>query len=238
MTFLAASAIKALISGLVAIAPMLATATAATWAWTAALLANPLTWVVAAVIVGIAAIAGAAWLIYQKWDDIVSFFTGLWDSVKAAFDEGFIQGVAKVLETFNPAVWISRGINALIETLFGINLAQIGRDWMSGLGAGMAEAWQGLTSWLESAVTGLIDWMPDWVKEQLGLDIGTNGALVAPALPQVQPAIGPAQRTQVGGAVKVQFENAPANMRIRDVSSTTPNFGVDVDAGYAMAGTS
>ncbi len=234
MTLLAASGVKALISGLVAIAPMLATATAATWAWTAALLANPLTWIVVAVIAAIAAIAGAAWLIYKNWDGIVSFFTGLWGEVKAVFD-GFIQGVAKIFENFKPADWIAKAINALIETLFSINLARIGHDWMSGLGAGMAEAWQDLTSWLESAVSGVIDWMPDWAREQLGLDIGTHGVLTAPS--QVQSAIAPARQTQVGGTVKVQFENAPANMRIRDVSSKTPDFGIDVDAGYAMAGT-
>lgn len=74
----------------------------------------------AAVIAGIAAIAGTAHLIYQNWDDIVSFFGGIWDSVKAAFDEGFIQGVAKLLETFNPAIWIAKGVNGLIETLLGV----------------------------------------------------------------------------------------------------------------------
>ena len=124
MTLLAASGVKALISGLVAIAPMLATATAATWAWTAALLANPLTG------------CGCCYCrncLYRRcrpsdlsklgWHCFILHRPlGLG---QAAFDEGFIQGVAKVLETFNPAVWIAKGINALIETLFGINLAQI-----------------------------------------------------------------------------------------------------------------
>jgi len=40
----------------------------------------------------------------------------------------------------------------------------------------------------------------------------------------------------LGKAAKVSFENAPANMRIREVKSQTPGFGVDVDAGYAMGG--
>ena len=66
--------------------------------------------------------------------------------------------------------------------------------------------------------------MPDWVKEQLALDIGTNGALTARPCRKFSPRSGlPSERA--GGAVKVQFENAPANMRIRDVSSTTPILG-------------
>lgn len=187
-------------------------------------------------ILAVAALAGAATWIYTNWGGVAAFFKDLWNDVAAAFDTGFVQGVMQVLETFNPAVWIAKGVDALVKYLFGIDLGQIGRDWIGGLAEGMQVAWQDLIGWLSAAVTGLMDWMPDWVKERLGIDAGGLGGSAAPAAPQVRPAIGPAQSAQVGGAVRVQFENAPTNMRVREVKSDTPGFGIDVDAGYAMAG--
>lgn len=53
--------------------------------FSAALLACPITWIVA----GIAAIAGAAYLIYKNWEPIKSFFAGLWDGVKNIFSNAF-----------------------------------------------------------------------------------------------------------------------------------------------------
>ena len=123
-----------------------------------------------------------------------------------------------------------------IANAFDIDLAQVGRDWIGGLADGVMAAWADLVAWLGKAATGLMDWMPDWVKTRLGIDGGNLSAPSASAVPAIKPAIGPARQARVGGAVKVSFENAPANMRIREVKSQTPGFGVDVDAGYAMAG--
>lgn len=184
----------------------------------------------------VAAIVAAAYLIYKNWDAVAAFFKGLWADIASAFDAGFVQGIMKVLETFNPALWIAKGVNALVKYLFGIDLAQVGRDWIGGLADGVMTAWADLVAWLGQAVTGLMDWMPDWVKARLGIDGGNMTAPATPAAPAIKPAIGPAQQAQVGGAVKVSFENAPANMRVREVKSQTPGFGVDVDAGYAMGG--
>lgn len=64
----------------------LGTAAAAAWAFAAALFANPITWIVLAVVALIGALAA---LIYY-WDDVSEFFAGLWEKVKelgAAFAE-------------------------------------------------------------------------------------------------------------------------------------------------------
>lgn len=50
--------------------PSLSAATASVWSFTAALLANPITWIVIAV----AALAGAAYLIYRNWGPIKEWF--------------------------------------------------------------------------------------------------------------------------------------------------------------------
>lgn len=52
-------------------------ATGAQWAFNAALTANPIGLAVA----GAAALAGAAWLIYDNWEPISSFFSGLWSGI-------------------------------------------------------------------------------------------------------------------------------------------------------------
>ena len=52
--------------------------TAAQWALNIAMTANPIGLIVA----GIAALAGAAYLLFQHWEPIGEFFSGLWDGVK------------------------------------------------------------------------------------------------------------------------------------------------------------
>lgn len=52
--------------------------TTACWAWAAALLANPITWIVAAVIAAVA-------LLYIYWKPITAFFVKLWAGIKDAF---------------------------------------------------------------------------------------------------------------------------------------------------------
>ena len=61
--------------------PSLGAAATAVWGFTAALLANPITWVV----IAIAALAGAAYLIYKHWEPIKAFFVDLWDTITDAF---------------------------------------------------------------------------------------------------------------------------------------------------------
>lgn len=200
------------------------------------LAANP----IGLIIVAVTALAAAAYLIYRNWEPISGFFSGLWDGIKAGFDQGFIQGVLKVLETFNPAIWILKGANELIKALFGIDLAKIGSEWIGGLWDGMQAKWAELVQWLSSSITSLMDWMPDWVKERLGLDGG--GLVQMPtgagnAASAIAPAIGPQNgQTRVGGEIKVSFDNAPSNMKIREVKSDNPDVVPSVYAGYAMGG--
>ncbi|MFJ1293480.1 tape measure protein [Paracoccus yeei] len=93
------------------------------------MLANP-------ILAVIAAIAAAAYLIYQNWDGIVAYFSAKIERVRAAFDGGLLNGVLKVLAEFNPfrvmmdaAVglveyltgWDLSGVRTAIETVFSFN---------------------------------------------------------------------------------------------------------------------
>lgn len=93
--------------------PSLGAAATAVWGFTAALLANPITWIVLAV----AALAGAVYLIYKHWDPIKAFFIDLWDTVVDAFTRAwdyispYIDKIGAVL-ALTPTGWaINKGID-------------------------------------------------------------------------------------------------------------------------------
>ncbi len=89
---------------------------ASTWSWTAALLANPITWVVAAV-------AAAAVLIYKYWEPVSGFFIRLWDAVRV--------GAAAAWE------WIKGVWSAAAEWFSGLSLAEMGKALLATLGEGI-----------------------------------------------------------------------------------------------------
>jgi TP901 family phage tail tape measure protein len=106
--------------------PALASAAAGAWAFAAALLANPITWIVLA-------IAAAAILIYVYWDEIVAYFDGVFAEIEAAFNESFIGGVVKVAENLDPFKHLVHAINFLIEEWFGVDLIGEASAWLEGL---------------------------------------------------------------------------------------------------------
>lgn len=75
---------------------------------------TPVGWIM----VAIAAIAGAAYLIYKNWGPIKGFFVGLWDGVKSAFG-GAVD-------------WITGKFNAMLDWVRGaiIKVADLMPDWM------------------------------------------------------------------------------------------------------------
>ncbi|WP_296643746.1 phage tail tape measure protein [Roseinatronobacter sp.] len=75
-------------------------------------LVNPIFWVVAA-------IASAVYVIYQNWDNIVSYFTEKFDRVKAAFQEGFLSGLIALWQEFNVFTLIRDAAEGLFTYLTG-----------------------------------------------------------------------------------------------------------------------
>lgn len=95
----------------------------AVWSFTAALLANPITWVIGLVI----ALAGAVYLIYRNWDSISAYFHGLWDGVSDAFSSALawiksacvqaFDTLSGLFLNFTPVGWMIRGMVALFGYL-------------------------------------------------------------------------------------------------------------------------
>jgi phage-related protein len=73
----------------------------------------------------IAAAAIAVYVLWKRWDDFKAWFFGAIDSVKKAFDVGFIDGIMEAIRQFNPTTLILKAFNAIIEYFFGINLGDI-----------------------------------------------------------------------------------------------------------------
>lgn len=173
-----------------------------------------------------------AGLIYRHWDGIAEWFGGLWDGVTGYFSQGIGQ-VAKDLLSFNPAALLLKGIDAVFE-LFGARpLTELGQEWIGGLWDGISAQWSQLTGWLSERITGLIEWMPDWVKDRLGLSgmeaPMPTGAPVADNRRGAMP--GPA-RAEVGGELRivVDSEGRPR------VAEARRNGGMDFDVESGVLG--
>lgn len=141
----AATALVSLTRGLIGMAARaVPAAIAGIRALSLALVTTPLGWI----ITGIAALAGAAYLIYRNWGAIGPWFQGLWDGIKAFFSQG-IGEITRDLLSFSPAGLLLRGIDAVFE-LFGARpLSEIGGEWIGGLVDGVAAAWEALPGWVE-----------------------------------------------------------------------------------------
>ncbi|MEO0033990.1 MAG: hypothetical protein RLZZ501_13 [Pseudomonadota bacterium] len=110
-------------------------ATGAIGTFSAALAACPVTWIVA----GIAAIAGGAYLIYRNWGQIGAWWGAKMDAVKTAFDQSWTDGIVKVLVEFNPWTLVAEAWDGLVKNLFGIDLAEAGRNLIDSLIRGVKE---------------------------------------------------------------------------------------------------
>lgn len=125
---------------LAVMAPAIWAAVTATWAWTAALLANPITWIILAI--GLL-VAGIVWLI-MNWDTAVAWITEIWG--------GFISWVTGVVEGF-VAWW---------NEMWAGFASWIGEVWV-GFTTWVSEVWNGFITWIVDTVTAFVAyWNSSW----------------------------------------------------------------------------
>ncbi len=234
MTVLATQGIAAAIKGFIAFIPSIIGATSAAWGFAAALLANPITWIV----VGIAAlVAGAIWL-WNNWDQVSTWLSAAWGKMKEAFSAA-LDSMAVILQSINPFGLIINLVNDVIKDLFGIDLGEIGMKWIASLLEGIKAKWANISSFLGNAASGISDFFGfgDNDSPATANGLANNTATYGTALPSILPG----GQNQVGGAIKVQFENAPANTRIDTVTDGKSGVSLDTETTYmggAMGGLS
>ncbi|CUR45503.1 Phage tail protein [Alloalcanivorax xenomutans] len=200
-------------------------------ALSAALLTTPVGWVVA----GIAAIAGAVYLIYRNWDRIAEWFTAKIDRVKSAFDDGLLNGVMGVIREFNPGRLILEAINGIVKHFTGIDLAKVGGDFIQNLWDGITARWRAMTAWLKQKVDQVVGWLPDWMT-------GRNGGGTSPAASSAGGRLGPpvlrdtdrpgAAQAQVGGLLRIQIDSE-GQPRVRELRQEG-GMEIEADTGLIM----
>ena len=125
----------------------------------------------------VAAIAGAAWAIYDNWDDVVGFFERTWSGIRGAF-----PGAAQFFEDLWAAVsapvhgmfaWVKGAWLGIISWLEGPGKDQSVFDWLSepvvGLFAWVGRQWDAVLrivsnprqvwSWLSAGAAGVFGWV-------------------------------------------------------------------------------
>lgn len=140
---------------LAALAPAIWAAVTATWAFTTALLANPITWIVIGIGLLVAAIV---WLV-MNWDTAVAWITEVWTGFMGWIGEvidGFVSWWNEVWAGFGS--WITSVWEGFIGWITGIWSGFVG--WLTGVGDGIASWWNGLWAgigaWIQSVWEGFI----------------------------------------------------------------------------------
>jgi hypothetical protein len=140
-------------------------AIASAWSFTAALLANPITWIVAAILGLIAVII----LLWKNWDDVSKFLTETWTKIKEVGEnvwnglKDFFAGVWEAITTKINEVW--NGIKEFLSGLWEGIKTKAGEIWegvktaimtpinsISGLLSGV---WSSITTTASNAWNGL-----------------------------------------------------------------------------------
>ena len=122
-----------------------------------ALLATPIGWV----ITGIAAVAGAVYLIYRNWDGIVEWFGNLWVGVQAWFTQG-IGGIMRDLVSWHPAALFMRAIDAIFEAFGARPLSSVVTEWFAGVAGRVAELWASIGEWFDEGKVDVLRSLARW----------------------------------------------------------------------------
>lgn len=139
----------------------------AQWGLNAAVLANPITWVVVGIAAAIGVVVSGIFLLWKHWDDISAFMIGLWQNNVLPF----FQGVGD---------WFGGLWTGMVD---GFKTAWSGvSSWFSGLWDGILSVFKGFINLYFTPINLLIDALnnikinvPDWVPiyggKSFGIDI-------------------------------------------------------------------
>lgn len=150
---MAAAGWAGILSGLGSLWTTLRTAAIAVWQFNAALWANPIVWIVAAVI----ALIAVAYLLWKNWDKVSAWLTGAWAWMKTAAINAF-NGVTNFLRQWGPAIL------AVIFPVLGVPLL----IW---------QHWGKIKPMIVNALTGVLTFMGQLPAKALEMGRGLMQAL-------------------------------------------------------------
>ncbi len=129
----------------------------AVWAMNTALLANPITWIILAVVALIAAVV----LLVMNWDAVVAWISDVWAGFISWFTgvmDGFLSwwnGLWEAVGQFFQDAW-----DAAVAWVMGVLISW--NSWLVGIGEGIASWWEGLWSGIGSFFQGIWDGIVSW----------------------------------------------------------------------------
>lgn len=192
------------------------------------LLANP-------ILAVIAAIATAAYLIYDNWGAIGPWIAGLWEDIKGVFVSGMallsglffnFHPLGMIIENWEPIVdWFAglwSRISGFIEPIFNAAKA-VGGAIASVVGSGPSSTGQAGQVLAARAGRGGMS-----TTQSGGSPIARGRLAEAGGLNGQQTA-------NLNGELKVRFENAPPGMRVDQGRASQPGVSINPDVGYRSA---
>ena len=112
----------------------------------------------------IAAIAAAAYLIYANWEAISAWFGGLWETIKGMLSSA-LSFIINAFLNFSPLGLLIRVFGPAISWLRSLNFTEIGRNLIQGLINGIT----GMLGALKSTVVNAASSVANWFKSKLGI---------------------------------------------------------------------
>ncbi|MFP5424966.1 MAG: phage tail tape measure protein [Gammaproteobacteria bacterium] len=125
-----------------------------------ALLMNPIG-------IAVAAIAGAAFLIYKYWEPIKAFFLGLWTQIQAGFSSG-LTGILGLINNFSP-IGMFYSAFAAVMNYFSVELPTQFTGFGGMLIDGLISGITGKLGAVKEAISGVGESTIGWFKEKLGI---------------------------------------------------------------------
>lgn len=113
------------------------------------------------------AIAGAAYLIYQNWDAVKSYFSATWQEITAGFNAG-VGGVLTVLANFSPLGLVYQAFAGVLQYL-GVDMPKRFTEFGSMIIDGLINGLRAGLGLLRDTLVGISDSTVGWFKERLGI---------------------------------------------------------------------
>ena len=163
----------------------------------------------------ITGIALAAYVICRHWAPIKTFFTGLWDEVKAGFSGG-LSGIVGLLIDFSPVGWFYRAF-AGVMSYFSVELPGKFTEFGGMLITGLVNGISNMASTLKDSVVGIGSSVKGWFTETLGIEspsrvfIGYGANISEGAALGINARSGLVRQAALGMATQSAVDMAPPN---------------------------
>jgi len=215
-----ASTVIGIMNGIIAIA------TAVNWGWVASWLANPITWIVLAIIAAIGVLIATIWFLVENWDAVVAAVSMALETMGAFF--GTVFGA--IGEWWNGVIdGIVAGFTAAVEWIGGL-LNTLG-GFFAAVWNGIGEGFRGAVNWIIGLFESMINFIIDGINRFINLLNGGLGGIKD--LTGIDLQIGTIGNVALPRLAKGGFVNQPTTALIGEAG---PEVVVPLDRFESMMG--